>query len=95
MTPKSEDDGPCGCADGWVEVGPSYARRLHPDPPQLALDATDADVRAREVLVERVEVLRRSAEGSLYPCRVHRPEAFKRWVQRNYNPRDVRAGGAG
>lgn len=77
--PLAEDEGPCTrCTGGWIDVQPSYATHLFPDPTMEDLDGLDDATVA--VVWARIEGSRRAALNSVYPCRRCNRAMFFRWA---------------
>lgn len=83
-----EPDGTC-CEHGYRTVEHGYAEREFPTPAR-PLGITDEAWAAVEAEKARLQTL---AAGSVYPCKVHRPEQFDQWIktakrQRSRQPTD-------
>lgn len=76
--PLAEAEAPCRCDGGWVQVRPAYALHLYPDPPADVV--ADLPAEAHQELLRQLDLKRKAATNSWYPCRVHRPALFYRWV---------------
>lgn len=72
-------EGPCD-GSGWVTVGADYAARHYPDPPPLALDATDQQRATFGAVCETRRLQRAAAALAVYPCKGCRPAAFFRHI---------------
>jgi hypothetical protein len=71
---------PCSKCHGhrWVDVLPSYAVHMHPDPTLEQLAALGEEAQAE--LWADLGRKRRAAENSVYPCRQCAPALFFRWA---------------
>lgn len=76
---------PCTrCDGGWIEVRPAYAEHMHPDPdPEHVAHLTPDEL---AVVREQLELKRRAAANSVYPCKVCRPQMFWRWAGGHFKP---------
>lgn len=86
MNPEPLEACPCGdpsCRCGrchgvaWVQVSPEYVRRHFPDHAPDLLDPLPPE--AAEYLQRQLELNRRAAANSYYPCRACAPDLFFRW----------------
>lgn len=71
----------CNCGKchgvGWAWVGRSYPLEQVPDPTAELLAQIPAEAHAR--VVQQVELQRRAAAASVYPCRACNSALFYRW----------------